>query len=164
MQTFTHTRAALAIFDASAPERRAAWDRVESEADINAAEQADRDALTALQTAFHQDTADTNSRDHCARADAGFIRRVANRHTWRTVNPGTAYAPQWAVEDANGHAVATVPTGAGSPMWAAGDALRRAVLLRAAPELLDATRALLPHCHDGRLRRQVQTLLDSLKA
>lgn len=164
MNTFQHTRAALAVFDASAPERAAARQRVESEADITAAEQADRDALTALQAAFHLDTHEFNSRDNCAQADAGFIRRTANAWAWRLVFRGVASCPDWAVEDANGRTVANVVTPEGRGSWAAARARRDADLLRAAPQLLDAVRALLPHCHDGRQRREVQALLDSLKA
>jgi hypothetical protein len=74
--TFSNSRAALKIFDAGAVKRAAAWESVETKAEIEEAIQADADALEKLQTAFFEDTKAFNSRSNCACVDEAFIRRM----------------------------------------------------------------------------------------
>ncbi|MFC5511026.1 hypothetical protein ACFPOU_07795 [Massilia jejuensis] len=76
-RTFNHTAAALLAFDAGAAKRAQAWDTVETNADVDAAELADAHALRAVQEAFHRDTAEINSLANCYRVDLGFMRRMA---------------------------------------------------------------------------------------
>lgn len=80
MTTFHNTRAALVEFDAGAPARAAAWDRIgqaSSDADVWAADGADKAALCKVQEAFYEDTNHINSRDNCMRCDLQFMRRMA---------------------------------------------------------------------------------------
>ena len=77
-RTFENTRLALVEFDKTAAKRQRLWNSAASNEDIFAAEKADADALADVQTAFHKDTFDINSREHCARADEQFMRRMAN--------------------------------------------------------------------------------------
>lgn len=73
---FPHTKAALEIYDAGKPARENAWNRAESNADVDAADAADKAALQLVQKAFHQDTADINSLSHCMLVDLNFMRRM----------------------------------------------------------------------------------------
>lgn len=76
-RTFSHTAAALIVFDAGAAARARAWDAVDTNEDVRAAEQADVEALRVVQEAFHRDTAEINSLANCYRVDLGFMRRMA---------------------------------------------------------------------------------------
>lgn len=76
-RTFSHTAAALIEFDAGAAARSRAWDTVDTNEDVAAAEQAEAEALRAVQEAFHRDTADINSLANCHLVDLGFMRRMA---------------------------------------------------------------------------------------
>ena len=76
-RTFSHTAAALIVFDAGAATRARAWDSVDTNEDVHAAEQADVQALRLVQEAFHRDTAEINSLANCYRVDLGFMRRMA---------------------------------------------------------------------------------------
>lgn len=75
-RTFANTAAALAVFDAGAEERLAAWGNVQVDADVRACEAEDSAALAKVQEVFHQDTADINSRDSCRHVDLQFMRRM----------------------------------------------------------------------------------------
>jgi protein-disulfide isomerase-like protein with CxxC motif len=75
MTDFKRTREALAVYDTSAAERQARWDRVNTTDHVEEAEHQDRLALEAVQEAFYQDTRNVNSREHCALADIAFMRR-----------------------------------------------------------------------------------------
>ena len=75
-RTFMHTKQALVVFDAGKPARDSAWDRVETNADVNAADKADREAMRLVQEAFWRDTHDINSHANCMRVDLGFMRRM----------------------------------------------------------------------------------------
>ena len=77
--TFDNTRKAFIKFDKSAAKRKKLWDSVNSNADVEAAQKADHDALALVQEAFYEDTSDINSHDHCTRVDESFMRRMANR-------------------------------------------------------------------------------------
>jgi hypothetical protein len=61
---FTRTRQALAAYDASEPERRAAWDTIANMADLKACQSADRAAADAVREAFAVDAAGINSREN----------------------------------------------------------------------------------------------------
>lgn len=74
---FTNTQAALIEYDASALPRNEAWNDASCNESVDAAEKADKDALVAVQAAFHLDTQDINSREHCALVDLDFMRRMA---------------------------------------------------------------------------------------
>lgn len=76
-RTFSHTAAALIEFDAGAATRARAWDSVDTNEDVHAAEQADVQALRVVQEAFHRDTAEINSLANCYRVDLRFMRRMA---------------------------------------------------------------------------------------
>lgn len=74
---FTNTAAALVEYDAGRPARDKAWNDIATPLDIACAGQDDREALEAVQRAFHQDTADINSLESCMRVDIQFMRRMA---------------------------------------------------------------------------------------
>lgn len=71
---------ALAEYDRTAAERQRLWDSIACNADVTAAEAADRDALAKVQDAFYEVTRDRNSRDNCRRVDIDFMRRIAARY------------------------------------------------------------------------------------
>lgn len=71
-------KTALAEYDRTAVERQHKWDTVESSDDVDAADQADKDALVKVQDAFFEVTRDRNSRDNCGLADIASIREYAN--------------------------------------------------------------------------------------
>ena len=75
-RNFDHTAAALTEYDASKAARDSAWNRVEKNEDVDACEAADKAALRKVQEAFHKDTQDINSLDHCYLADLEFMRRM----------------------------------------------------------------------------------------
>lgn len=75
-RTFDNTTAAIAVYDAGAAERAAAWDDVMTGDEVEKALENDLAALRLVQEAFHKDTSDINSLDHCYRADIGFMRRM----------------------------------------------------------------------------------------
>lgn len=72
---FTNTQAALATYDADTPRREALWQDAKTDADVDAAERADAEALQRVRDAYWEDTKDINSRDH--RADINFMREMA---------------------------------------------------------------------------------------
>ena len=76
-RTFPHTAAALIQYDAGIAARQLAWDTVQTNADVDAAVARGELALRAVQDAFHLDTHDINSKDHCRLADLAFMRRMA---------------------------------------------------------------------------------------
>lgn len=76
-RSFENTRQALIEYDAGKPARDTAWNRVETNDDVTACENADKLALRKVQQAFHKDTSDINSLDHCYLADMDFMRRMA---------------------------------------------------------------------------------------
>jgi hypothetical protein len=69
---------ALAVFDQTAAQRAHQFDSVESDADVEAAQKADKDALSLVQDAFYLVTKDRNSRQSCNEASIEFIRRIAS--------------------------------------------------------------------------------------
>lgn len=73
--TFSNTRVALAEFDAGKEFRNSLWAGAETTDDVAAAELIDQEALIKAQTAFHEDTKDINSREHCRRVDIAFMRQ-----------------------------------------------------------------------------------------
>lgn len=75
---FKNTIEALAIYDLGLEERQRLWDTAQSEADVDAADAAEKSALTMVQYAFYEDTKHVNSREHCKLADIGFMRLCAN--------------------------------------------------------------------------------------
>lgn len=77
VRQFANTAAALVVYDAGRAARRAAWDAIETDDDATAAKEADRAALAMVQAAFHSDTSDINSKEHCALVDIDFMRRMA---------------------------------------------------------------------------------------
>lgn len=76
-RSFSHSAAALIVFDAGVVQRARAWNAVETVEDVAAAERADSIALRAVQEAYHRDTSDINSLANCYRVDLGFMRRIA---------------------------------------------------------------------------------------
>lgn len=70
-------KAALVEYNRTAPERQQLWDTVESNGAVEAAERADKAALTRVQDAFYEVTKDRNSREHCRCVDIGFMRKIA---------------------------------------------------------------------------------------
>ncbi len=50
---------------------------MQTNADVDACEARDKLALCAVQDAFHLDTQDINSKDHCRLVDLAFMRRMA---------------------------------------------------------------------------------------
>ncbi len=75
-RNFPNTRAALEVYDAGIPIRDAAWNKVESDADVFAAGKADQDALALVQSAFYEDTKDINSRANCSHIHITDARRM----------------------------------------------------------------------------------------
>ena len=73
--------AALTEYDRTAPERAAAWDAIESQADIEAAQATDKVALLPVQDAFYELTKDRNSLADCRCCDIKFMRSVAKLAT-----------------------------------------------------------------------------------
>lgn len=80
-RTFGRTAAALIVFESTVAERARAWETAETNADIDAAERADIDALRPVQEAFHGDTRDINSLESCMRMDLASLRRLAKGST-----------------------------------------------------------------------------------
>lgn len=76
-RTFGHTAAALIVVDSTAAQRAQAWETAETNADIDAAEAADANALLPVLKAFHQDTSDINSMANCMRMDLASLRKLA---------------------------------------------------------------------------------------
>lgn len=62
---FPNARAALEVWLQGQDDRSRAWDRVECNDDVWAAERADNEALAKVQEAFFEDTKPINSLDHC---------------------------------------------------------------------------------------------------
>lgn len=77
MKKFANTTAALAVYDAGAAERDAAWGRAETNADVEACESADRAALSLVQEAFYEDTKHINRLESCLRIDIDAMRRAS---------------------------------------------------------------------------------------
>lgn len=103
-RTFSHTAAALIEFDAGAANRSRAWDTVDTNEDVAAAERAKAEGLRAVQEAFHRDTADINSLANCHLVDLAFMRRMA------ASSAPAAPAPQQAdPDDTDDQADAPVP-------------------------------------------------------
>jgi hypothetical protein len=75
-RSFEHTAAALVEYDAGKQARDNARNRVERNEDVDAAQEADLMALRKVQEAFHKDTHDINSLEHCYHADIAFMRRM----------------------------------------------------------------------------------------
>jgi hypothetical protein len=73
---FPHTAAALAQFDAGVAARQLAWSTVQTNADAEQCDFRDKLALRAVQDAFHLDTHDINSLEHCRLVDEAFMRRM----------------------------------------------------------------------------------------
>lgn len=61
MTNFDNTKKALIEYDANEAARDALWLAVKTNADVEAAEKADLDALLKVRAAFYQDTKDINS-------------------------------------------------------------------------------------------------------
>lgn len=74
---FCNSRAALAVYDAGAAERAAAWDEIETNEDVATAEALDASAKRRVQEAFYEDTKHINSLENCLRIDVESIRRIA---------------------------------------------------------------------------------------
>jgi hypothetical protein len=74
---FAETRAALARFDAGAPERDRLWDAAMNDGAVRAAIQAAEVALQAVRDAFLRDTCDVNRPEHAAVVTLEFMRRCA---------------------------------------------------------------------------------------
>ena len=74
---FTHTKAALAAFDAAQAGLDALRDGVKCNADVEAWEAACIAELRKVQDAFYEDTKAFNRPDNCHRVDIAFMRRVA---------------------------------------------------------------------------------------
>jgi len=75
-RSFNNTAAALIEYDAGKAARDSAWNKVEKNQDVEACEAAEKEALRKVQEAFHKDTHDINSLDHCYLADLAFMRRM----------------------------------------------------------------------------------------
>lgn len=73
---FARTLAALGRHDDSAEERDAAWQKVETQADLHSAAQLDREAELDVQFAFWLDTSDYNTREDCMRIAVEAIRKA----------------------------------------------------------------------------------------
>ena len=76
MNKFTNTAAALVVFDAGQAARNLAWDEIENDADVAAADNADKAALDLVRVAFHADTPEINSLRNCMLVDLAFMRRM----------------------------------------------------------------------------------------
>lgn len=81
VRTFGHTAAALIVYQSGAAARAQAWDTADTDADVDAAQLADRNALHLVQLAYHRDTSDINSRANCLRVDLAFMQRMAKGST-----------------------------------------------------------------------------------
>ena len=73
---FMRTKQALANYRAAGSERDRLWDTVESDADVERADQRDKADADKVREAFYLDTQDINSRDNCMRMHVGDIRRM----------------------------------------------------------------------------------------
>lgn len=105
---FENTLAALKVYDEGATDREAAWHNVLNDADVNAADRADKAAALKVQVAFHHDTAPLNHIENCTFININYIRYVATgrpdpssinignvwfgRLTGKTTRQGT---PEW---------------------------------------------------------------------
>ena len=79
LNTFEHSRRALAVFDAGAEERQKAWDSIDTAEDVEACEKADLQAEALVQEAFFQDAKDINSRKNCGYVRATRVRELVER-------------------------------------------------------------------------------------
>lgn len=77
--TFHNTRAALAEYDRTEPERDALWEKIETETDVWFAEGERERALMLVQKAYYNDTHEFNSYENCMLADLEFMRHVATK-------------------------------------------------------------------------------------
>ena len=77
MTDFSHTRAALARYDAEAAEREAQWAAAENNEDAQRAMALEQQAIAKVQDAFYEDTQHVNSREHCRSVDIATARRYA---------------------------------------------------------------------------------------
>lgn len=91
-RTFGHTAAALIVFDSTAAPRARAWETAETQADVDAAETADINALLPVLKAFHRDTRDINSVESCMRMDLASLRRLARGSAPATTVPDVSSA------------------------------------------------------------------------
>lgn len=74
---FENTKAALKVYDEGKAEREARWHVSLSNAQVDAAEKADMDAIERVQLAFHRDTMPANSVDNCKLLGINDIRHMA---------------------------------------------------------------------------------------
>jgi hypothetical protein len=76
---YLHTRAALATYDASRPERDALWNDVKDAATFMAAQNRAAADAKAVQAAFFQDTKGYNREEDCAHMTVPMIRGMIMR-------------------------------------------------------------------------------------
>jgi hypothetical protein len=76
---FELTKAMIAEWEETEPQRRAAWDRIESEADLRACQSADAEALLLVQAAFYEETKGFNSQHDVHTLTIQDLKRMAGR-------------------------------------------------------------------------------------
>jgi len=77
MTDFTHTLAAMRVYESTLPERNAAWDKVETNEDVDELYRCDMEAVDKVRDAYYEDTKAFNSREHCSRIAYSDMKRVA---------------------------------------------------------------------------------------
>jgi hypothetical protein len=70
-----HSAEALTVYDSKMAALARKWDKAKNDDDVATIEAAEKAALMELQDAFHKDTSDRNSLDHCRIVEASVIRR-----------------------------------------------------------------------------------------
>ena len=75
---FPNTAEALVVFDATAEAREAAWSNAMTDADVDAAQAADKQALAEVQVAFYEDTVHINCLDNCMLTDIEWLKEMAS--------------------------------------------------------------------------------------